>query len=228
MARTVSDLALMWDVIGRGTEPTEAARRSEAPRLGRLRGLFDSSAEAPMRQALDHALDALARQGATVSEPALPDRFSDVIAFHRCIMASEAAAWHEARIREHPDDYRPRISELINEGLATPAIAYVRARQHQERLKSEILGCFEDVDALVAPATPGPAPDRSSTGNPVFNSPWSYTGLPTISFPIALDREGLPLAIQLVGRPRGELSLFGTAIWCEAALRSSAHGRENR
>ena len=57
----------------------------------------------------------------------------------------------------------------------------------------------KNVDAWITPATVGTAPDPSTTGDPAFNSPWSYTGLPTVSFPIGLAPDGLPVAIQLIG-----------------------------
>jgi aspartyl-tRNA(Asn)/glutamyl-tRNA(Gln) amidotransferase subunit A len=68
---------------------------------------------------------------------------------------------------------------------------------------------------LLCPATSGPAPDKGTTGDPAFNSPWSYTGLPTVSFPVGLSDDGLPLAIQLVGNHLHEKNLFQTAAWCE-------------
>jgi Asp-tRNA(Asn)/Glu-tRNA(Gln) amidotransferase A subunit family amidase len=58
----------------------------------------------------------------------------------------------------------------------------------------------------------------STTGDPAFNSPWSYTGLPTVSFPIGLAPEGLPLGIQLVARRFDELRLFQAALWCEESI----------
>ena len=78
--------------------------------------------------------------------------------------------------------------------------------------------CFAEVDALMMPATTGPAPDISSTGDPAFNSPWSYTGLPSVSFPTGQFVEGLPLALQCVGANRAEAELLAAAAWCEAAL----------
>jgi aspartyl-tRNA(Asn)/glutamyl-tRNA(Gln) amidotransferase subunit A len=81
-----------------------------------------------------------------------------------------------------------------------------------------MLPCLEEVDALLTPATPGPAPDAASTGNPAFNAPWSYTGLPTVSFPAGWSPDQLPLAIQLVGLPWSEAALLASAAWCEEAL----------
>ncbi len=85
-------------------------------------------------------------------------------------------------------------------------------------LRREMEDCFEGVEVLLTPATPGPAPDAGSTGDPAFNSPWSYTGFPTISFPVGQSPDGMPLAIQLVGRPWSEHELFPVAVWCEDAL----------
>jgi len=137
---------------------------------------------------------------------------------HRIVMAVEGAAFHEARLRKHPDDYGPKIRGLLEEGLACPAPEYARTKEHQEKLTDDMWACFDEVDALLTPATPGPAPDKSTTGDPAFNSPWSYTGLPTVSFPAGLSPDGLPLAIQLVGRPFDEARLLAAAAWCEQAL----------
>ena len=61
---------------------------------------------------------------------------------------------------------------------------------------------FAEVDVLLTPAAIGPAPDRETTGDPVFNAPWSYLGWPTVSFPIGTSREG-PAAGDSTGRPAG-------------------------
>jgi aspartyl-tRNA(Asn)/glutamyl-tRNA(Gln) amidotransferase subunit A len=226
MARNVTDLSVLWHALADPDERSESAcsgtheALGRPPRLGRLRGLFDERAEPEMRKALDRAIETFARHGASISEPSLPAGFADVLPRHKTVMSTEAAAWHEERFRAHRDDYLPRITALIEEGLATPVTQYVRTKQHQEQLKREVLTCFDGVDAFVTPAALGPAPDCSTTGDPSFNSPWSYTGLPTISFPIALSLDGMPLSIQLVGRPFEECGLFETALWCEEALRS--------
>ena len=56
------------------------------------------------------------------------------------------------------------------------------------------------------------------TGDPAFNSPWSYTGLPSVSFPSAWTPEGLPLGLQVIGKPWSEAELFRVAAWCEDRL----------
>jgi len=193
-------------------------RSASCPRLGRVRGLFDDKAEPAVRSLMEEVAKKLTAKGAQLVERALPARFAEVLPRHRIVMAVEGAAFHEARLRKHPEDYGPKIRGLLEEGLACPAPEYARTKEHQEKLTDDMWACFDEVDVLLTPATPGPAPDKSTTGDPAFNSPWSYTGLPTVSFPVGLSPEGLPLAIQLVGRPFDEARLLAAAAWCEHAL----------
>jgi aspartyl-tRNA(Asn)/glutamyl-tRNA(Gln) amidotransferase subunit A len=183
-----------------------------------VRGLFESRAEPAVRQMMDEVSHTLRSRGATLSDVALPAAFAEVVERHRTVMAVEAAAYHEERLRRHPEDYGPCLRGLLEEGLACPAPEYARCKDHQHALTAEVQTCLRDVDALLTPAATGPAPDAASTGDPAFNSPWSYTGLPTVSFPAARSPEGLPLAVQLVGRPWAEGELFAAAAWCEEAL----------
>ena len=121
-------------------------------------------------------------------------------------------------LQRHPEDYEPKVRGLLEEGLACPAPEYARCKEHQRELTAAMLTCLEGVDALLTPATTGAAPDAATTGDPAFQAPWSYTGLPTVSFVAGWTEDGLPLAIQLVGKPWGEPELLATAAWCEAAL----------
>jgi Asp-tRNA(Asn)/Glu-tRNA(Gln) amidotransferase A subunit family amidase len=77
----------------------------------------------------------------------------------------------------------------------------------------------KNYDFLLTPATSSAAPKGlSSTGNPWFQVPWSLSGLPTIGLPAGLNSQGLPLAIQLVGKAFGEGPLLAMAQWSEGAL----------
>jgi Asp-tRNA(Asn)/Glu-tRNA(Gln) amidotransferase A subunit family amidase len=132
-------------------------------------------------------------------------------------MAVEAAKYHESRLRRHPEDYGPCITQLLKEGLACSAPEFARTKEHQQLLSQEIRAIAID-DALLVPGATCPAPDAATTGDPAFNSPWSYTGLPCVSFVTGWTDDGLPLALQLVGQPWSEANLLTTAAWCEQAL----------
>lgn len=240
LANTVADLAVMMDVLcgfdsqdpysahGLGTETGSemqlaaaiSAPFSRPPRLGRVRQFFDPLVETTANESLEMASAEWGKAGASIVEPTLPPAFADVIKHHWTVMAVEAATFHETRFAEHAEQYSPGIRRLIEDGLATPITDYVRSRQHQTELSQQILSTFtdENVDVLICPATIRPAPDRATTGDPICNSPWSYTGLPTVSIPIAMTDNQLPLSVQLVGKPFGEEQLFQTAHWCEKKL----------
>jgi aspartyl-tRNA(Asn)/glutamyl-tRNA(Gln) amidotransferase subunit A len=231
LARCVRDLAILLQTIA-GPDGLDSECRfqpipdyvaaldepGEAPTLGRVRGLFHDRAEPVMRDMMDRVCETLREHGVGIADVALPAGFSDVIARHRTVMAVEAAQFHESRLWKHPDDYAPNISSLLREGLATTAPEYARTKEHQRQLTADMSYCFQDLDALICPATTGPAPDSRTTGDPAFNSPWSYTGLPTVSFPVAWTPDGLPLCVQLIGFWGHEAELLQTAAWCEERL----------
>ena len=233
IAHSVRDLAILLEAIAGPDERDPLCATVPAPklvasldspsalpsRIGVVRGIFEDLAELPVRRLIQRVIETLTAKHAVVRELALPASFNDVLRSHRAIMAVEAAAIHQQRLAEHPDDYQPRIRQLIEEGLATTAPQYVRAKWHQQSVTREIGDSFRDVDVLLTPATLGPPPDISTTGDPAFNSPWSFTGLPTVSFPVTLTDDGLPLAIQLVGHGLKEVELFRCALWCEQNLR---------
>ena len=181
MARCVRDLAILLQAIA-GSDPRDPlcsdqrmpdlmaalAPALTPPRLGRVRGLFEDLAEPPIRDLMDQVSKAFQTRGARVADVGLPAGFADVVARHRTVMAVEAAAFHGPRLRRHPDDYLPNIRSLLDEGLQCPAPEYARCKEHQQQLAGEVLACLDGVDALLAPAITGPAPDASTTGNPAF------------------------------------------------------------
>jgi len=234
MANGVEDLAILlqaaadsdgrvvdgWVVPEPADYITAVSKEITFLEVGRFRGMFDNLMEPSMRAAFEAACARLQQAGLNIIDCPLPAAFGEIIARHQMVMAVESAMFHEPRFRKHPDDYPPRIRSLIEEGLSTSPTEYARTKKHQAELKSTIVDSFiEGVVVAVTPATLGPAPDAATTGLPTFNSPWSYVGLPTVNIPIRRDADGLPLAMQLVGRPWEEAELLQTAAWCEKALR---------
>lgn len=218
MATCVRDLRILFETMSLTGASRASLGPTAAPRLGLLGGLFHDSAQPVVRTFMEAAADRLRKSGAQVEARTPPGTFSDVVPRHRVVMAVEAALFHEPRLKRHPDDYGPNIRKLLEEGLACPAPEYARCKEHQRLLRQEMIACMEGVDAFLTPATTSPAPSAETTGDPAFNSPWSYTGLPTVSFVAAWTPEGMPLALQLVGRPNGEADLLATAEWCEKAI----------
>ncbi len=199
-------------------EPTSRSFHPGAPPvLGRVRGFFQDLLDTATRVIHEATLVDLAEAGAEVVDVDLPEAFAGVHRLHRVVMAAEAAAVHAQRMARIPEDYPPRITALVEEGLAIPAVEYLQAMEARQSLFREIDRAISGVHALVVPAALGPAPGPETTGDPSFNSPWNFAHLPTISFPIGLSGEGLPLGIQVVGHRFDPP--FDVARWCEQAIR---------
>jgi len=196
--------------------PLPAAR--QPIRIGCLSGLFVASGDAEALTILQQAVDVLASHGVQVVQAGLPVEFPEHAVHHRRIMAAEAAAFHDSWFSEHPDDYPPGMTALIEEGRGITASEYIASRAHQSALRSTIDAGWQHNDVWVCLAAPGPAPGRDTTGSPAFNAAWSYLGLPTVTFPLGLTANGLPIGIQLVGRRNMDAELLSIAAACECLL----------
>ena len=121
--------------------------------------------------------------------------------------------------RTQREQYGPRLRETIEMGLVIPSVDYLRAQRLRRLFQQEVLQMFTDVDILVTPSAPAPAPrDLHTTGDARFQSPWSHAGVPTITLPSGLSQTGMPLGIQLIAPALAEERLLRAARWCEAAL----------
>lgn len=237
MANCVRDLAIVFECIAgpdgdphdwfgtadhrpvpdctSGLRPGPAAPPVPLVRLG---GLFDDLAQPDLLAAFEAALGRLEAEYAPIERAAPPAGFADVLAAHRLVMGVEAAEYHAGRMARRPDDYPPRIRELVEHGSAGRATAYVTAVRLQDELTRELARQLKGRQVFVTPAATSFAPPASSTGDPAFNSPWSFTGLPTVSVPAGRSADALPFSLQLVGEPGGEAQLLAAAHWCEHVL----------
>jgi aspartyl-tRNA(Asn)/glutamyl-tRNA(Gln) amidotransferase subunit A len=192
----------------------------DAPRLGVVRPYFFETAEEETARLVEEAIRQLAEQGARVVELSLPEGFEDVHTMHRQIMTREGAGFHRDSFGAPRDGYGPKMTQFIEEGLAVTEEQYVQAMRHQVTFRYEAVDRWlGDIDAAVMPSTPGPAPaDLTTTGDPRFNSPWSYAGAPTVSIPCALTKAGLPVSVQFIGRAWTDWRLGSVAVWCERRI----------
>jgi Asp-tRNA(Asn)/Glu-tRNA(Gln) amidotransferase A subunit family amidase len=223
IARRTADLAYMLDAMVPDGGVVEAfvsgLRGRRPPRLGVLEEEFVDRAAPPVTLAIQDSLRLLEEAGGSLSVRSVPAGFDDVHAMHWRIMAVDVATFHRGRYLDRRSGYGRSLRALIEDGLGTSEVAYQEALAHQQRFRTAALEALAEVDALVTPATPTAAPLwQAGTGDPRFNIPWSYAGLPTVSLPSGLTPDGLPIALQLVGRPRDEPRLLSIAAWCERQL----------
>jgi aspartyl-tRNA(Asn)/glutamyl-tRNA(Gln) amidotransferase subunit A len=179
---------------------------------------FMEQADESVRAVTRAALDRLRSAGADLGVLRLPASFGQVIPLHTTVMAVDLAQTHFLTFMQQRAAYGPKISALIDEGLSTLAIDYALALRHQVQFRKDIEAVLQDTIA-VTPATVTAAPaGLDSTGDPRFNSPWSYAGLPTVTIPCGLTEDGLPCGLQFIGPPDRDAWLLSVAEWCEQVL----------
>jgi aspartyl-tRNA(Asn)/glutamyl-tRNA(Gln) amidotransferase subunit A len=159
---------------------------------------FFSGIEGSMLDAYSKATELLGGLGGNVRQVRLPDMFEAGIAAGAVIMRVEAATFHWQWFRTRRDEYSPKLRALIEAGTRIPGVAYVRAQQARRKAIEQMRELFKEIDVLATPATPTSAPaGLDSTGDPVFNAPFTIFGLPSITVPMGVDAIGMPQGLQL-------------------------------
>ena len=233
LVRTVNDAAILLQAMA-GYDPNdpgsaevpvpnyldEMGQHDGPPRLGLLKPGYFFDRSTPEVRAHTEAMAAqLARSGAVVEELELPPSFATAPDVQRIIMNVECAAFHEKFFRHRADEYGPRLRANIEMGLLIPSVTYLQAQRLRREFRRDLTALAEQVDALLMPATPAPAPkDLTTTGDAAFQAPWTSAGLPTVVIPSGISESGLPLGIQFAAPPFEEGRLLGAARWCEQAL----------
>lgn len=230
-ARTVSDIAFLlqalagYDAQDPASENApvpdyvKALREPKPPRLGLVRDFFFEKADEETRTHVEAIADRFARAGAQIKEIRLPPSFVGEPEAHLSMLYAESATSHREAYAQHKARYSPQMQDLIEKGQKVSGTQYVEIRRQQQRFRHEMDALCRTVDALLTPAAPAPAPRGfTTTGDPSFNGPASFSGLPSLGLPSELSANGLPLGIQLMGAAFAEERLLATAKWCEAIL----------
>lgn len=229
--KSVSDLALISDVLS-ATDPSDDVSYPRAP-LNLSAGLSEALPSEP-RIAFCHtpawaeadpkaqaAITELAASlGKRCEQASTPPELDSVIAVHRSIMAAENTH-HFGPLQEKAGHLLSEaLRKRLETGSAINAKQYLDAISQREPMYQAFAGMFERFDAVLCLSSPGPAPKGlATTGNPVFNSMWTFLGVPTVTLPL-LEVDGLPLGAQLVGPRREEGRLLQIAQWFEGAVNS--------
>lgn len=206
MATNIDDLRLLYEALS--TSPAPNPGQLQSPTLGLLKGFFWDLLDKELQGKLQDIQSVLKQQGVAITEVPLPANAPDIIMHHRRIMAFEAFKVHAYWIERRPLDYPEKITSLIDEGSRIPRIEYLEALHQKEVWKSWFESQMTSLDGLMLSATATVAPEKVTTGDPVFNSPWSFTGMPTVSLPAGLSREGLPYSLQIVGKQNQDARLL--------------------
>jgi AtzE family amidohydrolase len=234
-ARTSRDLALAYDAMqgvdaddpvcaDRATEPVlpDLERGINGLRVAVAGGYFKCKA-AEASQAIDRVASALGANRDIEIPQAERARSAAFV-----ITASEGASLHLDRLRKRAKDFDPAVRDRLIAGAMTPASLVVKAQKFRRWYREQVLKLFEEVDAILAPATPCTAPllgqqtfmlgetelaVRANLG--IYTQPISFIGLPVVAVPVPLSP--LPIAVQIICAP-----------WREDIALRIAHALETR
>jgi Asp-tRNA(Asn)/Glu-tRNA(Gln) amidotransferase A subunit family amidase len=229
IARSVDDVALGFSVLSGNAIDAGASARLDGIVAGFPDRYFSTNASPETAQVLERAREWLRAAGARLVEVSLPQTFEAGVDAGVVTMYAEMAAVHRERFEAMRERYSPKLACLLEAGLRVGAADYLRAQQIRRIAAAELSSVFRSVDCLVTPSTPGPAPHGlEATGDWTFNLPFSATGHPALSVPVALSAGELPLGLQLVGAHRHEAVLIrvGRALEAAAAFPPSPFGRK--
>jgi len=236
MARTVADAAVLLGAIA-GRDPRDPTSASVAvpayldqldggiagTRVGIADAYLRQRVDAEVRTLVEAAIGQLEAAGATVEEVTLPPPAAAVPALLG-ILTPEATAYHLPTLRQRPEDYSPAVRERLELGAMTPAVSYIQAQRLRRQITDAMLTVMDDVDFLAMPTTPTAATLLEAdltTGDDAdpellaalinFTGPFDLTGFPALSVPCGFTANGLPVGLQLVGRPFAEAALLAAA-----------------
>ena len=223
-ARDLADAALILDVLAgydendSDTRPTAAPAFLETlleapplpPRFAFVRTPMWDKADAETRAGLEALA---ARLGDTAAVVDLPETYAAAWDDQRVIMATDMAHNFGALVARGGDVSSQQLRDLLAEGGRTNALRYLAARDNAPCYAAGITEIFKQYDAILTPSAPGVAPKGMATGNPVFNTLWSLTGLPAVTLPLLSGEGSMPIGVQLVGAAGDDARLLRMANW---------------
>ena len=231
-AHSVEDAALLLEAMSgydrndpdcsdRLTPDYAAAARAPdtAPRIGLLRTYFQERAAESTRTHVDSIAQRLESAGARVDEVHTTADFDEMLLAHRVLMTSEAADVHRDWFAEMADSYSPNIRGVVEDGLKVSATRYLWAKNVQARFGREMALAMQPFDVFLTPTTPTAAPrDLSTTGDPMFQTPYTFGGFPAITIPSGFDEDSMPLGIQFAAPHWEDERLLSVAAWAEGVV----------
>jgi aspartyl-tRNA(Asn)/glutamyl-tRNA(Gln) amidotransferase subunit A len=228
LAWTVEDCALLLQGMA-GHDPddpasadrpvadftTELGRGMKGLRIGVIRHFHevDNPVSPATRQGIEDALDFFRREGAEVRDVTLSPMM-DYNAPGWLILTTEAYAVHEPWFKERFNDYGELMRDRLAFGALVRGAEYVQATRRRRQLCIEMRDAMADLDLLVTASAQGEAPKITEVPKwamlekPTFTMPFNVTGLPALSVCTGYGVGGLPLSMQIVGKPFQEATVF--------------------
>jgi len=221
MAWTAEDCAIMLQVLA-GHDPADPASATHTiphyreALTGHLKGVrvgvirhfheVDYKVEPAVQTGIDNALSVFRSLGATVSEVTV----SPLQDWHACgslISITERAAAYEEWSRTRLRDFSERVQRRLHLGALVSGVDYVQAVRRRRELRSELQTAMRELDVVITAGAPGEAakmdaiPKWDLFDKPNFTMPFNVTGYPALCVCSGFGPVGLPVSVQIVGKP---------------------------
>jgi len=234
MTRTVEDCLTVFEVIA-GYDPLDAhsaqvplsdyrvemGRGMRGLRIGLIRDYSLTHVQQAVGDAVRAALRTMERLGAQIEEIPMPSIHGNISA-QLTIESCEPSTYHQEWLRTRPQDYGEDVRTLLEMGEMYLATHYLQAQRYRSVLRKEFLAGFSQVDVFVTPTLPFTATPCGATEVVIendrkedmlsaimqFTGVPSLAGLPALSLPVGFDPDGMPVGMQVIGRPFDEGTLF--------------------
>jgi aspartyl-tRNA(Asn)/glutamyl-tRNA(Gln) amidotransferase subunit A len=241
LAQTAEDCAIVLSIIA-GPDPLDPttalapkwdARAMKRPAKGMTIGIpksfYVDDLESDVAKALDDAIATFKALGVKVIQVELPDQVM-VAAAALIVLAVEAATYHAPWLRTRPDDYGAQVRNRLQNGLAYSAVEYLEALRWRAHALEAHLAAIGKCDAVLAPTSRAVASTIAETdvagannaeaiiqGITRFMRPVNYLGLPALVVPAGFGQHGMPIGLQLIGRPFGDETVAALGIAFQGA-----------
>ncbi|SFS70516.1 amidase [Saccharopolyspora flava] len=190
-------------------------------RIGVPTNFYTDHVTGEVREATRRAALELESLGARLVEVELP-LAEYLLAAEWGICSAEASAYHREAMRESPELFTDEVRALIETGEAQLATDYINALRLRTRIQEAWRDAFADLDVLLAPTLPGPAVPRddpffrwddgavesATSAYSRMSAPANVTGLPALQVPAAFSADGLPIGVQIIGKPFHEAEVL--------------------
>ena len=226
IARTVEDAAIIFQAIAKETDVVQgwgsaSPVRIEDPPAHKLRiavprKFFCEELDPEVASAFEQALSVLSTMS-DISEINLE------VPIDRTLQKAESYAYHCEFVRQSPELYQPETLRRIRTGEGISPEDAAQCKRELQEARKQIASVFNDVDLLITPTTPTPAPVISELkANPDLlrprelvllrnTRPMNVWGLPAISVPCGFTQSGLPIGLQIIGSHWGEAKVLQLA-----------------
>jgi len=227
LARTVRDSAILLQALAGYDADDASSQQVPVPdysfalqqnprqlRVGVARQFFCADLDAEVAACFNDALRRAERVAAGLWEIAI------AVDTDRTVARAETWAYHRELVREKPEAYQPETLRRVRACADVQTFEYIEARRSLERMRRTVPGILQQVDLLLTPTVPIPPPSFVELGAKpdelrakelllLRNTrPFNVLGLPAISIPCGRTRAGLPIGLQITGRPWDEASVL--------------------